>query len=342
MNLSEDYNQNIEELLPRYLDGLLTPEEEHRVEEWMAESEEHRSLVKQMNAIALAADYQRIAPGIDVQKALKRVKQGQRKRDRRFSLRYLERVAAILFIPLLTVVLVKYLSVEEVPLAQMIEMKTNPGMTTSFMLPDSTLVYLNSESSLKYPSTFDGTTRTVVLNGEAFFDVTHDAKKKFIVQTLHQTSIEVHGTRFNIEAYNSEEDVVATLIRGKISFRYPAPGEGVKSVAMSPGQRIVFDSSSKRVHLYNTSCLSEISWVDGKIVFDNTTLEDALRILEKRYNVEFVIRSLKTKDYAFTGTFTSQRLERILEYFKVSSGIRWKYIDNGDIKAGKTKVLLYK
>lgn len=82
------------------------------------------------------------------------------------------------------------------------------------------------------------------------------------------------------------------------------------------------------------------SWKDGKIIFDNTSLKDALRILEKRYNVVFIQKNPARKA-AFTGTFTSQRLERILEYFKLSSNIHWKYVDGKDASQKKTHIEIY-
>ena len=74
----------------------------------------------------------------------------------------------------------------EQELAQMMEVKTNPGMMTSLTLPDGTLVFLNSESTLSYPSRFDSDTRNVTLQGEAYFEVAKNPEKKFIVSTSHQ------------------------------------------------------------------------------------------------------------------------------------------------------------
>lgn len=340
----EDKEPLIETLIPRYMDGLLTPDEVQRVEEWMEQSEENRRIVQQVNALTLAVDTRSIRAQIDVEKALKRVKKQQTDNSVwRITFRRLERVAALLFIPLLMGVLGWWLlPTDSTQVCRMLQVKTNPGMTTSLVLPDSTVVYLNSESSLLYPSDFAAGARNVTLKGEAYFKVTPDMNRKFIVHTLHQTSIEVHGTSFNVEAYESESAVSTTLVEGSVSFRYADAGAVWKKVTIRPGQKVVYDSQAKQTALYQTTCLSEVSWKDGQVVFANTGLKEALRILEKRFNVVFVVKGLQQKEYAFTGTFTTQRLERILDYFKVSSGIRWRYLDNGDVKASKTKILLYK
>ncbi len=75
--------------------------------------------------------------------------------------------------------------------------------------------------------------------------------------------------------------------------------------------------------------------------FQGHSFEESLRMLEKRYNVEFIIKNERLKKYSFTGTFTHQRLERILEYFKISSRIRWRYIDSADIKDEKSRIEIY-
>ena len=131
-----------------------------------------------------------------------------------------QRAAAVLFIPLLVTLMVQHWGNDEQELAQMMEIKTNPGMTTSLTLPDGTLVFLNSESTLSYPSCFDGDTRNVNLQGEAYFEVAKNPEKKFIVSTSHQSQIEVLGTHFNVEAYEKENRVSATLVEGKIGFIY--------------------------------------------------------------------------------------------------------------------------
>ena len=96
-----------------------------------------------------------------------------------------------------------------------------------------------------------------------------------------------------------------------------------------------------KCELYATSGESETAWKEGKIIFRNTPLEEGLRMLEKRYNVEFIIKNDRLKGDSFTGTFTNQRLERILEYFQLSSQIRWRYLDSPNIKDEKSKIEIY-
>lgn len=334
--------KTIEELLPRYCEGLATEEERLQVEAWMSESEENRRMTKQIHALYLAMDTVHVMKKVDTEKALLKVKSRMsgNRHKRTMWWQWTQRAAAILFIPLLVTLMLQYWGGNEQELAQIMEVKTNPGMMTSLTLPDGTLVYLNSESTLSYPSRFDGDTRNVTLKGEAYFEVAKNPEKKFIVSTSHQSQIEVLGTHFNVEAYEKEDRISATLVEGKIGFIYKSDNVS-KKVLMDPGQKLVYDSKDKKVQLYATSGESEIAWKEGKIIFRNTPLEEGLRMLEKRYNVEFIIKNDRLKGDSFTGTFTNQRLERILEYFQLSSQIRWRYLDSPDMKDEKSKIEIY-
>ena len=214
-------------------------------------------------------------------------------------------------------------------------------MTTSLTLSDGTVVFLNSESRLTYPSHFNGDTRNVTLQGEAYFEVAKNPEKRFIVSTSHQSQIEVLGTHFNVEAYEDEPDVSTTLVEGQVCFHFSDKDYLTKKVVMKPGQRLVYSSTNGDVQLYATSCLSETAWKDGKIIFNNTPLDAALRMLEKRFNVTFKLKNARLKTNAFTGTFTEQRLERILEYFKISSKIQWRYLESPDIRDERSIIEVY-
>ena len=330
----------IEELLPRYCEGLATEEERLQVEAWMDESEENRRMAKQVHALYLATDTLHVMKKVDTEKALSRVKSRMTGKKKTMWWEWAQRAAAVLFIPLLVTLMVQHWGNDEQELAQMMEIKTNPGMTTSLTLPDGTLVFLNSESTLSYPSRFDGDTRNVNLQGEAYFEVAKNPEKKFIVSTPHRSQIEVLGTHFNVEAYEKENRVSATLVEGKIGFIYKCDNAS-KKVLMAPGQKLVYDSKDSKVQLYATSGESEIAWKEGKIIFRDTPLEEGLRMLEKRYNVEFIIKNNRLKGDSFTGAFTNQRLERILEYFQLSSRIRWRYLDSPDRTDEKSKIEIY-
>lgn len=331
--------QHIEDLLPRYCDGAATEEERLQVEAWMQESPENRKVAEQIQTLCLATDTVNTMRKVNTEKALKKVR--SRMVSRKTSpWEWTQRVAAILSIPLLIALFVQYMAGSD-ELAQMLEVKTNPGMTTMVVLPDSTVVHLNSKSSLRYPARFGGDVRKVALSGEAYFEVAKDAGKKFIVTTPHHSQIEVLGTHFNVEAYENDADISTTLVEGKVCFLYEASAGVTKKIVMAPGQRLDYNAANNNIQLYETSCTSEIAWKDGKIIFKDTPLGEALKMLEKRFNVMFIVKNKKLLDNSFTGAFAEQRLERILEYFKISSKMRWRYLESPDIRDEKSKIEIY-
>ena len=341
MNGNNDQYQYIEELLPRFCEGLTTEEESLLVEKWIAEDEANLKLVNQIHALHLAVDTRMIKRHSDIDEVLAKVK--RRVHGQAVSRwEWAQRIAAILSIPLLLGCLWLYYEKDDVKQAvQMIEIKTNPGMTTSIVLPDSTMVCLNSESVLRYPSHFGDALRKVELEGEAFFDVTSNKEKRFIVKMGEQSQIEVYGTRFNVEAYAKDNKISTTLIEGTIGFIYKDKDGKAKKIGLKPHQKLVYELSSFKTQLYTTSGETETSWKDGKIIFNNTSMDEVLRMLSKRFNVEFVISNKNLKDYAFTGTFTQQRLERILEYFEISSQIKWRHLGSDKIDEKRQKIEIY-
>ena len=207
------------------------------------------------------------------------------------------------------------------------ELKVNPGMTGTFILPDSSVVVLNGGSVLSYNGSFNDKTREVTLDGEAYFDVAKDEKIPFIVHTPSSSSVKVYGTQFNVDAYG-DDDCRVTLINGSIGFRYTGKYGQNNEVMVEPGQRLVYDRESDSVQMSDVSVKTDIAWKDGKIILDATPLPEILDILSKRYSVEFDVRDQRFLDYKYSGgTFTMFSLEKVLETLQYSSSFKWKYDD---------------
>lgn len=331
--------QDIESLLPLYCEGLVTEEERARVEEWIRQSEEHKQMARQIEMLYMATDTLRVMEQVDTEKALSKVRSRMRRQKDVSLWTWVQRVAAVLFLPILAAYLIEhYARREEV---QMLEARTSPGMTAKVVLPDSSVVFLNSDSKLQYPSSFrGGDLRQVALQGEAFFDVKKNPEQQFVVSTSRAAQVKVFGTRFNVEAYEEDPDVTVTLVKGSVGFNYPLKGVR-KEVKLTPGEKLVYDSKTGKTDLMKTSGEVETAWVDGKIILNDTPAKEVLHILEKRYNVKFSVRPGIQLDGSFTGTFTNQRLERILEYFKLSVGLQWRYVNQDDVSQVKTEIEIY-
>ena len=335
-------HQPIEELLPRYCEGLTDAEETKRVEEWLNENNDHQKIVNQLLSINLASDTLLALKQVDTEEAFAKIKHHIQKNKRIGWWKWAQRIAALLSIPLLIGITYQSFNKTIPELVQMIEIKTNPGMTTSVTLPDSTLVYLNSESTLRYPTKFTGMARKVELTGEAFFKVTKNKDKQFIILTPDLSQIKVYGTSFNVEAYEKDHCITTTLVEGSLGFIYHDKFNIPKQIKIQPNQKIILNTEKAEPRLYPTNCITETAWKDGKLIFHNTPILEAFYLISKRFNIEFVFKDEKRyQNYSFTGSFTNQHFERIMEYFKISSGIRWKYIESPNIKDEKQKIEVY-
>lgn len=318
-----EQKKKINELdLFRYMNHELSGQEYIEVEEWINASEENRKIAEDYYELSFAVTSLQFIKRSAPQKALEKVnKQIKEKQFRKVYL-FVQRVAVILLLPLL--ILSGFLLLqpsEETPVFYL-EARMTPGMIGSTVLPDGTKVWLNSSSYLKYPNIFSGNTREVTLDGEAYFKVTENAEKPFIVHTGN-SSVKVLGTEFNLDAYSSNGFITTTLVNGSIQFNYQNEDNISGSVIIEPDEQVYYDKKTCQPKVCEAYVAKDIAWKNGQIVLKETPLSEILWILSKRFNVEFIIKDPAFYKYSFTGVFTNQQIERVLEHFKRSSGIRY-------------------
>lgn len=159
------------------------------------------------------------------------------------------------------------------------KLTTPRGGQYQAILPDGTKVWLNAESSLRYPTAFTGSERKVELTGEAYFEVAHDTTYPFIVKSGQQ-QITVLGTSFNVNAYSNEDATITTLLTGSIRL---SSQNGTKK--LEPLQQAVLKGGKILVKQVETKDF--VAWKEGLIVLDRQDIRHTVRQLERWYNVEF-------------------------------------------------------
>lgn len=335
--------KEIDELiLLRYINNELSDTERMDVEEWINSSESNRKLAEDYYYLSFALSSLRVIKQSDPHKALQKVnKRIKRKQSRRFFIR-IQQAAALLLLPVL--LFTGYLLLqfqEEDPIFYM-ETRMTPGMIGSIELPDGTKVWLNSSSYLKYPGTFSGNTREVELDGEAYFEVATNAERPFIVHT-ENSSVKVLGTEFNIDAYSHNNFVTTTLVEGSVRFSYSNEYNKTGSVLLNPNEQILYDKKTHQACKNETYVPKDIAWKEGQIILKDTPLSEILWILSKRFHVDFDVKDMALYKHSFTGVFTNQQIERVLEHFERSSGIHYKinHISENSEEITKTKIDLY-
>ncbi len=202
-------------------------------------------------------------------------------------------------------------------------LKSNPrGQKSTIMLPDGTTVILNSESTLTYTSEYYDLERRVKLTGEAFFEVTEDPSKPFVVETesLITTAL---GTSFNVNAYPGEVEEV-TLVTGRVKIETHEAGHS--GTVLYPGEMLAINESGA-IQKISTSSFDHIGWKDGVIVFQDTPLKEAIAELEKWYGVDIILRNYpEGNDMNFTGSFRNDNLSNVLKSLSYTMPFDFKII----------------
>lgn len=183
------------------------------------------------------------------------------------------------------------------------EIAVPKGSRSHFNLPDGTKVWLSNNSSIKYPSEFRGDFRELEIEGEAYFDVTHNVKKPFIVN-FGDNRIKVLGTQFSVTAYPDDNLVRADLVKGKIQFDIANSEGGFKSYILKPSHSLVLDRTSGKLYESRVPDGFYDYWHKGIYEFRNETLEDLALKIDRIYNTQIVFEDEKLKSKRFSGTIS--------------------------------------
>lgn len=167
----------------------------------------------------------------------------------------------------------------------------------SFTLPDGTQVQLNSQSTLLYPKKFTGKNRSVFLIGEANFKVRPDKKHPFIVKS-NDFQVTALGTEFNVAAYPEHATSAATLISGSVLVEY----NNLKSrIILKPNEQLAYNKKTHEDQLSMPDMQEITAWQRGELIFREMTVQDIIRVLERKYpyTFEYKLKRLKTDRYSF-------------------------------------------
>ncbi|NGM62078.1 FecR family protein [Sphingobacterium sp. SGG-5] len=200
---------------------------------------------------------------------------------------------------------------------------TPKGGQYQIMLPDGTHVWLNAESSLKYPVFFEDDMRQVELKGEGYFEVAKRTKEgksiPFIVQARNQR-LEVLGTIFNIDSYHSR--IKTTLVEGKVRLGvWDNPG---KSVVLKPNEQSIFSDDKQTFAINQVDPLYATAWKDGNFSFHRSTIREVMESISRWYDVEIDYRDTFSNDY-FTGTISRfEQIDKLLKSIELTGSVHFK------------------
>lgn len=310
----------ISRIVRKYLSSRHSSETEEKVQKWLIKDE---NAEEKESASLDFWDSLEIAPDSEAYSTLDKVNHRiGYPSEQRVSIplyKKLSRIAAVL-IPLF-IIAGGYLYYQSTR-SNMIEIHVAYGEEKHLFLPDSSEIWINAGSTVKYPKEFKGDKRTVQLDGEAYFSVKKDASMPFIVNT-EKLSVTVLGTKFNVKAYANDEKITTTLTSGKVEVKSEA-----QSRILRPNEQLNFDKKTSAINIREIASNETDAWKSGQLIFTDAPLTEILQTLERRFNITFDISKINiniSTDKKYTIKFYKKEdLDQILNILKDVTGLSYQ------------------
>ncbi|MGE0772717.1 MAG: FecR domain-containing protein [Cyclobacteriaceae bacterium] len=323
MNIPQD--DKIKQLVARDLTGQASAEEQRQLQEWMSADAKNREFYDSWKRLYdLSKDSHAPEPDVNVeaewQQFLERIDEKKIVRFRTPASRWSTLVRAAAGLALLfaiTFLLNYFLFSERETVFQ------TADATETIWLPDSTQITLNRNSSLSFKG-YGKINRSVNLSGEAFFDVKPNAHKPFMVMT-GGASITVVGTSFNVRAEASSPTVEVVVATGVVRL---ASAQNANEVQLSAGDKGIFSKADQQVQFASNTDINYNAWKTRKLIFDGSTLSDAIETINQVYGAHVTIASNVSSACEVTVTFEQQTLDAILNVLQ--STLSLQYERSGD------------
>ena len=284
------------ETLHSFFDGTATSEEVRSVKEWLAESEEHMKELMSERAFFDAL----ILSEKEEEAAILRAK-NQRRLYRRVGVELLK-IAAVAAVVAGIAFSVYSAKMNEVRSARH-TLTVPAGQRANLRLPDGTNVWLNARSVITYPSYFSSDVREVQLDGEAYFEVAHDARHPFVVRT-ERYDINVLGTKFNVESYHGSDVFSTALMEGAVEIM--SADDPAHPITLVPNQKAV--ESNGRLAVTSIDEYESYRWREGLLCFRSIPFAELMSRLEKCYGITIRIENERIGRKVFSGKRRGHRL----------------------------------
>ncbi len=354
------------ELLEKYCNNTCTGEELSSVLEWFegtARTSEGKALLFKIwedqpdEMMNLKLDFDIVLDKIHHEVNLLQSKKLLEKADQniiRFRrrenlMKILTRAAAIFMLPVLSFGMYMSLKYQSAKNDQMTvnlaynEVFSSVDAITKVTLPDGTFVWLNHNSSLKYPAMFQGNTRSVELKGEGYFEVVHNSKIPFIVKA-GEIEVIARGTTFNVMAYPDEDKIETSLINGHVELqRTTSDGKLISLLKMKPTDLAIFQKFNDKISTRTISDDRYFSWKEGKLVFNKEPIGEVVKKLSRWFNCDIQVKDPELLDLTYTATFVNETLPQVMELMALVSPVRYSISDRKEISPGtfaKRKIIL--
>ncbi len=319
--MKEKSNNSIDDLLIKYLTGLASKEEILDFENWSDLDENNRDYYRKFKSVWESSSNLKEYNDIDVESSLKNVKKRidfEKNNEKAVVLWMFARIAAVLvFFFGIYLVFKSKSGLDEsnklVKIEALNEKKT-------VILPDKTIVTLNLSSSIEYPSEFKGNERRVKFEGEAYFEVHHDKKKPFIIET-RQSEVKVVGTAFNLKAIVNDRDESIVVTEGLVLFSGKANKTKIP-ISLKKGEKGILVQEQNLLFKEENRDLNFMSWKTGVFEFNNSPLTEALIVFSGFYKCNFKVIDSQLNSYQISGKYEKLKLEELIEVLELTIQVK--------------------
>jgi transmembrane sensor len=322
--------KSIKSKIIRYLDGDISPSDTEEIFIWINQSRNNLRYFTELKNIweASVSNESKIAGTREEWERLMSVirqKERTRQPGPKEMLKAVYKVAAILVTGMLIGGAGVWLSSRSAP--EYMTATAPRGSISQFVLPDSTQIYLNAGSELKYTLGKNRNLREVSLDGEAWFHVSKQKNRPFIVHTS-MYDVRVLGTEFNVKAYGSDAKIVTTLEQGSLLITPRERLSAFPSFRLSPDEQFIYNRLTNSLHVSNVNSSQYSAWRDNKLVFLNLSLQELIVVLERKYGVTIEADSSDILKYHYHGTLKNETIIEVLEMVKKTLPIDYSIRDN--------------
>ncbi len=317
------------ELLHRLIAGTTTEEENRQLMEWFREcasKEEFFALFEtawkdssnEMPRDVQERMYRRLNLNLDLDEKKKEVKAVPLRP--RVSWKIWPQVAAACVIVVLSLLNYNMSHKQKQLAAQSFTVSAEKGQRAFVTLPDSTKVWLNSDTKISYPADYGMKERNVALVGEAYFEVAKNPEKRFVVEAKG-LQVEALGTAFNINAYKEDNKIIASLFSGSVRVSYDD-----HVAILQPYESVKVDLLTRGFFQYKDESMKDIAlWRENEITFDGESLEEITHIMNRLYNTTIHIEDESLKKECYVGTIRNNSLENFIDIINLTTPVVYEY-----------------
>ena len=322
-------------LLVKYLSGSCSELEIIQVQQWLAVSAQNREKFDRLRLIweLSSSKSDNDISGWDVESALNNVNARiesykpiiKLNPPKQSSFIHFSRLAAAAIAILMMASFFTYYIMNVNSKAEIITVAVNDGKSQMIELPDGSKVYLNADARISYPESFTADARLIDFEGEAFFEVSPDVNKPFIINATN-IGVEVVGTSFNLKANSITKEYQLDLKTGKVLFYSlnPQTKSRIEQIILFPGERGAYSSSTYSLCKVKNNNENYLAWHTGILEFDNSSLTEVVKALQDTYKVDISLDP-SLGELKLTARFQGQKIESVLETLRIIFGCQ---IDN--------------